>query len=89
MLGFTFWITLVFIAAAIGAFASAQAGVFYGQLNQPSWAPPAWLFGPVWSALYLLMGIAAFLVWRTAGFAQAKTALSLFFIQLALNALWS
>ena len=88
-LGFVGWLTLVFIAAATGASASARAGDFYAQLHQPSWAPPAWLFGPVWSALYLLMGIAAWLVWRKGGFAQARSALVLFFIQLTLNTSWS
>lgn len=89
LLGLLVWVMVVFAAAAIGAFASAQAGDFYSQLNQPSWAPPAWLFGPVWSMLYLMMGTSAWLVWEKCGFAQARTALVLFFIQLALNASWS
>ena len=89
IIGFIAWITLVFIAASIGALASAQAGVFYGQLNQPSWAPPAWLFGPVWSVLYLMMGIAVWFVWRDYGFSHARMAMKLFLAQLVLNALWS
>jgi tryptophan-rich sensory protein len=83
------WLLLVFAAAAFGAFASLDAGTFYQELNRPAWAPPGWLFGPVWSALYLLMGIAAWLVWRAHGFSGARSALILFVAQLISNALWS
>ena len=88
-LGLAGWLTLTFATAAIGAMASVQAGTFYMQLIRPVWAPPAWLFGPVWSVLYLLMGIAAWLVWRAYGFRGAATALGLFIVQLAVNALWT
>jgi len=88
-LGLLGWLIVTFAAAAIGGAASANAGAFYQQLTLPGWAPPAWLFAPAWSVLYLLMGIAAWLVWRERGFRGARTALSLFFIQLALNALWT
>lgn len=87
--GLAGWLVLSFAAAAIGAVASINAGEFYQQLIRPDWAPPAWLFGPVWSVLYLLMGIAAWLVWREHGFRGAQAALSLFIIQLAANALWT
>lgn len=83
------WLLLCFVAAGIGAWASVHAAQFYGHLNQPAWAPPSWLFGPVWSALYALMGIAAWLVWRVGGFGAARKALMLFVLQLAINALWS
>lgn len=83
------WLVLSFVAAAIGSAASVQAGAFYRQLAQPSWAPPGAVFGPVWAVLYTLMGIAAWLVWRTDGFRAARGALLLFVIQLAMNALWS
>jgi benzodiazapine receptor len=83
------WLTLSFIASAIGAVASLQAGSFYIQLVRPDWAPPPSIFGPVWTALYALMGIASWLVWRADGFRPAKVALTLFLIQLALNASWS
>ena len=89
LFGLAGWLLLAFAVAALGAVASVSAAAFYGGLNQPSWAPPAWLFGPVWSVLYLLMGIAAWLVWRRGGWAAASTALGLFVLQLALNALWS
>lgn len=83
------WIFVSFTAAGIGALASVRAAEFYGTLTQPAWAPPSWLFGPVWSVLYLLIGIAAWLVWREVGFSGARTALLLFGAQLVLNALWS
>lgn len=83
------WLVVAFAAAAIGGFASASAGEFYRDLVRPSWAPPGWLFGPVWSVLYLLMGVAAWLVWRARGFAGASSALLAFLVQLAANALWT
>lgn len=89
ILGLLAWLAVSFTAAALGAFASANAGTFYLQLSRPAWAPPAWLFAPVWSLLYLLMGIAAWLVWREGGFRRASVALSLFIFQLAMNALWT
>lgn len=88
-LGLFGWLLLCFVAAGVGAWASAHAAIFYGGLNQPSWAPPAWLFGPVWTLLYALMGIAAWMVWRVGGFAPARAALTLFIAQLAVNALWT
>ena len=81
------WLLAAFAAAALGAVASVDAASFYAQLSKPSWAPPAWVFGPVWSTLYALMGVAAWLVWRSPG--SNKVALGLFGAQLAANALWS
>ena len=89
IIGLAGWLVLVFIVAAIGAAASAQAASFYEQLVQPAWAPPAWVFGPVWTVLYVLMAVAAWLVWRSGGFSQNRWALGFFLGQLALNALWS
>jgi benzodiazapine receptor len=83
------WLLLSFAAAAIGAVASSDAGTFYEQLVRPSWAPPGWLFAPVWTVLYVLIGTAAWLVWRTNGFKEARTSLALFTIQLGANALWT
>ena len=88
-LGLAAWLLVAFAAAAVGGVASAGAGSFYAQLARPAWAPPAWLFGPVWSVLYLLQGVAAWLVWRVGGFRGARTALGLFLVQLAANALWT
>lgn len=87
--GLVGWLTLCFIAAAIGAAASTQAQSFYGEIQQPSWAPPGWVFGPVWTALYAMMGVAAWLVWRRGGFAVQRGPLLLFLAQLLANALWS
>jgi tryptophan-rich sensory protein len=88
-LGLLGWALFTFAAAALGALGSAGASALYAELARPPWAPPAWLFGPVWSALYALMAASAWLVWRERGFAGAQTALVLFVAQLAANALWS
>jgi tryptophan-rich sensory protein len=85
--GLLAWLLAAFAAGAVGAVASVDAAAFYAQLSKPSWAPPAQVFGPVWSALYALMGIAAWLVWRSPG--AKGVALGVFGAQLAANALWS
>ncbi len=87
--GLAFWLAVSFAAAAIGGVATMSAGPFYSQLVRPEWAPPGWLFGPVWTVLYAMMGFAAWLVWRVGGFRGAKPAIMLFVVQLAFNALWS
>lgn len=89
LLGLAFWVALTFVAAAIGAAASVNTGPFYASLMRPDWAPPGEVFAPVWTTLYILMALAAWWVWRVAGFRAARTALTLYIIQLALNALWS
>lgn len=89
LLGLAGWLAISFVTAAIGSYASINAAGFYQSLAQPAWAPPGWLFGPVWSVLYVLMGVAAWLVWRTHGFAGARRALVLFIVQLVANALWT
>jgi len=83
------WLAVSFVAAAAGGIASASAPVFYAQLAKPAWAPPAWLFGPAWTVLFVLMGVAAWLVWRERGHPRARTGLTLFVVQLVFNALWS
>ncbi len=62
---------------------------WYDSIQKPDWNPPSRIFGPVWSVLYTLMGVAVWLVWRDYGFRNAKWAMSLFLIQLVLNGLWS
>ena len=89
ILGLVGWLVLSFAASAVGAVASIQAKSFYSQLAQPNWAPPPEVFGPVWTVLYALMGIAAWFVWRSGGFRANRQALMLFLLQLAPNALWS
>jgi benzodiazapine receptor len=78
-------------AGALGSLATRRAiPEWYSQLTRPTWAPPNWVFGPVWSLLYVSMGIAAWLVWQRAGEVRAAAwPLALFFAQLALNAAWS
>jgi translocator protein len=88
-LGLVMWLAVTFIAAGIGAVASSEAGGFFQQLSRPVWAPPAWLFAPAWTVLYILMGVSAWLIWRVQGFRASRAALSLFIIQLAANALWT
>jgi benzodiazapine receptor len=89
VLGLILWLFITFFAAGIGTIASSKAGIFYQQLIRPEWTPPSWLFAPVWTILYLLMGIDAWLVWRVQGFRAARISLSLYIIQLAVNALWT
>ena len=79
---------VAFGAAAIGGVASLRAADFYQQLIRPRWAPPGRAFGPVWSILYLLMGIASWLVWREHATLQI-VALTVYVVQLAANALWT
>jgi len=80
---------ICFIVAGLGALTSINAGEFYAALAKPDWAPPAWLFGPAWTVLYIIMAIASWLVWRQEGFGAAQIALSLYLTQLVFNALWS
>ena len=81
------WIFLSFSAAAVGAL--TPPGAWYAALHKPPWNPPGWLFGPVWTALYTLMAVAAWLVWRRGGWAAQRRPLALYLGQLALNALWT
>lgn len=77
------------IAGGLGAFftlSSVQS--WYLTLNKPSWNPPSWLFGPVWTTLYVLMGIACYLIWKSEH-PRKKQVLTLYFLQLFLNFLWS
>ena len=88
--GLVAFMAVCFISAGLGAaFTATSVGGWYQTLAKPSWNPPDWLFGPVWTALYFLMAVAAWLVWRGHGWNAAKTALNWFVIQLAFNVLWS
>jgi translocator protein len=87
LLGLAFWLAFSFSAALFGS--QFPPGAWYQGLAKPGFTPPAWLFGPVWTVLYIMMGLAAWLVWRDKGFAGAGTALGLFVVQVILNGLWS
>jgi translocator protein len=84
---FAGWLVATFAAAAMGSF--FLPGEWYALLHKPVWNPPNWIFGPVWTALYTIMAVAAWLVWKRGSFARQRVALSLFLLQLLFNALWS
>lgn len=78
------------LAGIIGAFFTTPSiSGWYADLNKPFFNPPSWLFGPVWTLLYLLMGVSLYLVWSQKNQAGKKLALTIFAIQLGLNSLWS
>ncbi len=81
------WLLLCFAASAVGAL--FMPGKWYAALNKPAWNPPGWIFGPVWTVLYAMMAVAAWLVWQRGGFAVQRRPLGLFLVQLALIALWT
>jgi tryptophan-rich sensory protein len=83
--GLLLFVLTAFAAAAFGAL--FPPGDWYLHLVKPAWTPPDWLFGPVWTVLYLLIGVSGWLLWRARS--ESKAALVLWGVQLALNALWS
>ena len=90
-IGLADWLLLCFAAAGLGGLASVQAGTFYLDLARPGWAPPAWLFGPVWTVLYVLLGVGAWLIWREPGVApeERRGAWVAFAIHALLNLAWT
>ena len=84
-------IVICLAAGAVGSIFTADAiPGWYATLNKPSFNPPNWLFGPVWTLLYIMMGVSLFLIWKEGtGNALVKPALSIFIAQLVLNLLWS
>lgn len=83
-------ILIALSAGFIGSyFTASSVSTWYTTINKPSFSPPNWIFAPVWTALYILMGVAAFLIWRERHHPQAKTALIFYGVQLVLNAFWS
>ena len=87
VVGLILWVAASLTAGLIGS--QFMPGEWYASLVKPAWTPPNAVFGPVWTVLYVLMGIAAWLVWLKAGFSGATAPLVLFIVQLGLNALWS
>ena len=89
-IGLTLFLLACFSVAGLGSLATKpEIPAWYATINKPSWTPPNWLFGPVWTALYAAMAIAAWLVWRRTGWQDSNGALVLFVIQLVLNLAWS
>ena len=87
LISLALWLVASFAAAGVGSLFTP--GEWYAHLRKPAWTPPGYLFGPVWTILYALMGTAAWLIWVRYGFDGARMALTLFVLQLALNAMWS
>ncbi len=81
------WLVLCFTAAGTAVFVSTDG--WYAALHKPSWNPPAWVFGPAWTLLYIMMAVAAWLVWREGGWKTQGRTLGLFLLQWLLNALWT
>jgi translocator protein len=81
------WILLCFAAPALSA--PFGPGAWYAGINKPTWNPPNWIFGPVWTFLYISMAIAAWRVWLRGGFREQSRPLTLFLVQLLLNAAWT
>ncbi|MFF7486514.1 TspO/MBR family protein [Streptomyces luteogriseus] len=75
--------------AALGGVAASDAASTYRSLDRPAWAPPSWLFGPVWTVLYATIAVSAWLVLRRRPLAQARVEISLWCLQLALNLIWT
>jgi len=76
----------VIVAATVGGLGVSGTSAEYNGLEQPAWAPPSWLFGPVWTVLYAMIALAGWLAWRRVGFTRP---LWLYAAQLALNAIWT
>ena len=85
------WLAFVALCNGVGLLSSlaSDEATVYAQLAKPSWAPPTWLFAPVWVTLYTLMGTATYLIWSYTGGSLRSRALGIFGVQLALNALWT
>ena len=88
-LGLVVFLALCLEAAGLGAIATTPEDVWYQTLEKPSWNPPGWVFGPVWTTLYVLMAVAAWLVWKSEGLKSSAMPLTLFGFQLLLNVAWS
>ena len=89
-IGLVLFVVVCLAAGGLGAAATTpEIDGWYRTVIKPTWNPPAWVFGPVWTTLFVLMGISGWLVWKSAGFKSASIPLTLFAAQLALNVAWS
>ncbi len=90
IIGIVIAILVCFSAAGLGGMATT-AGLkdWYPALEKPAWNPPDWIFGPVWTVLYLMMAISVWMIWRQVGFERGKKPLLIFAVQLVLNTFWS
>lgn len=78
------------VGGVSGFFTATGVDGWYSSINKPSWNPPNWIFGPVWTTLYVMMGVALYIVWKSAASATARrNAFILFGMQLLLNFFWS
>ncbi len=90
ILGLAVAVIVCYGAALLGNLATMpQLPTWYANIEKPTWTPPDWLFGPVWSLLYAMMAVAVWLIWRKAGWRAGKKPLIWFGCQLALNSFWS
>lgn len=89
-IGLILFVSTCLSAGGLGAVATTpEIDGWYRTVVKPDWNPPNWVFGPVWTTLFVMMGISAWLIWRPAGFQKAATPLTLFAAQLVLNVAWS
>lgn len=77
------------VGAIAGMFTSQAVPIWYASLNKPSFSPPNWVFGPVWTTLYILLGISFFLIWKEEASKERDLAIKVFSIQMLLNFAWS
>lgn len=87
LLALAAWLAVTFSAALLGGLFMPDE--WFASLQKPSWNPSGWIFGPVWTTLYTMMAVAAWLVWRQGGWGKQRKPLLIFLAQLALNAAWT
>lgn len=90
VVGLLFSLMICFAAGGVGALATTQGlDSWYDTLDKPTWNLPNWIFGPVWTTLYCLMGVAVWWIWRAGEWKEVKPAITIFIVQLVLNSVWS
>lgn len=87
IIGLICWLSLSGVVAWFGA--QFNTGDWYEQLRKPTWTPPGWIFGPVWSILYILMAVSAWLIWKTDKKLLRKTSLQIYIVKMICNGMWS